>query len=261
MPSVSRANYFAFTFEPGAHICISVSEWKIGANHALNERRRIMKKVSLLAIAFATVLAGWTHATPINVVVDLGSPRLIPNEFDGNTFGDLNGIALNGQVLSFNVVFASQAWVATYSDLFHIGLTMNTDAGALPGFVMGSGYALDSTGNPVGLPGLFGSASSSSGDMNVGVFPGNAGGNLFIFSGVHFDLTLPVDPSVVITGADLNLYEDTYLRPFGVDTIPNNNIPDNASTLFLIGLALAGIAVLKRTLRSRPERTPADAPN
>jgi hypothetical protein len=208
---------------------------------AKSVRRRIIAPFSTAAVVIVAVLAERAHANTINIVIDPGPPGLVAGDITGLVFNNLDGIALNGQAQSLNLIFAGGRWVATRSQWFEIGLSLSTDAGTYPGFMQGSGYVFDSANNAVGSS-SFGSSASSSGGMNCGVFPGTSLLDPVIFYGVHFDLIFPLNPSVSVTGATLNLWDDTASNPFNINRIPD--VPDAPSTLLLLGLALASLALI-----------------
>ena len=211
-------------------------------------RRRMIGLFSTVAVIIVAVLAGRADATTttMNVIIDPGLPGLVAENITGLAFNNLNGMALNGQSQSLNLIFAGGNWVATRSQLFEVGLSLSTDAGTFAGFVQGSGYVFDAAHNSLGACD-FGSSDSSDGSMGLGVFPGASLLAPIIFYGVHFDLIFPANSSVHITSATLNLWDDTTSNPFGVDRIPS--IPDEPSTLLLLGLALAGLVLIYKRPR------------
>ena len=82
-----------------------------------------------------------------------------------------------------------------------------------------------------------GRASGNNGLLAAGLFPllpGDLQRPLDLF-GIHFDMILPVAPSISITGEEF-LFKSDSNGPFGVGP----GIPDQGSTLFLLSLALLG---------------------
>jgi hypothetical protein len=110
-------------------------------------------------------------------------------------------------------------------------------------FLSGTGFLVDHQGNPMQPPQQLGSASGNNGLIAAGLFPLLPGdlSRPVDFFGIHFDLTLPVSPSVVITSEDFLLKSDPG-APFGVGPgVPSDIVPDSGSTFLLLCLGVTGL--------------------
>jgi len=184
----------------------------------------------------------------------LGPPRVTP--FFGTSFNELNGIALNGQLLSLNFVFThnfvrlipSGTLPHTGED-FDIALSLDTNANGLPGFASGKGFIFDAAGNPLQPAERLGSAASSGGEIVLGLFPLSDGAPPDAnFSGFHVTITLPDNAGFEIT--------DEHLRLLGghIHGFPSNegqfgigpHIADNGSTLALFAFALLALRAMSK---------------
>jgi hypothetical protein len=225
-----------------------------------NLRRAKLKKRTCYftgqALAFLLVVQALVRAEPARattIQVDLG-PSGIFTDVDV-PFSDLNGVSLSGQTLSLNFIFSPSQFVRVFSvtsDL-EVSLKLQTNSSGLVGFVSGTGFLSDQQGNPLQPPEKLGSASSSDGRMFAGLFPLDPGTGVpnrpFDFFDVHFDLTLPNNPSFQITGSEFELLDSGPNGPFGVGPgIPADLVPDAGSTLFLLALGLV-VPVLTTRLR------------
>jgi hypothetical protein len=175
-------------------------------------------------------------------------------------FDVLNGTALQGQTLSINFIFGNGHFGRLFSvtdSSLAASLTLNTNWSGLVGFLDGTGYLFDQQGHELQSPQMLGSASSSSGTMFAGLFPlqsGNVSRPLDFF-GIHFDLTLPNNPSVMLAEGstfDLSFSENNANARFGIGPgIPQDIVPDAASTLYLLSIGLVAIVAARLKVRAR----------
>jgi len=208
----------------------------------------------LLMVALAFVKPEPAQATTIQV--GLGSSGIF-TDLDV-PFSDLNGVSLSGQTLSLDFIFSPGQFVRLFSvtsDL-DVALKLQTNFSGVVGLVSGTGFLSDQQGNPLQSPEILGSASSSNGGLFAGLFPLDPGTGVpnrpFDFFGVHFELTLPNNPSFQITGSDFELLDSGLNGPFGVGPgIPADLVPDAGGTLFLLALGLV-VPLLTARMRLTP---------
>jgi hypothetical protein len=209
-----------------------------------------MTKKLLLAATILVAHTGALNAT--SIPINLGLTRVTP--FFGTSFNELNGIALNGQLLSLNFVFThnfvrlipSGTLPHTGED-FDIALSLDTNANGLPGFASGGGFIFDQAGNPLQPRERLGSAASDTGAIFLGLFPlfDGAPANAR-FYGFHMDITLPNNPGFEITGEDLQLLgghvQGVDQGQFGIGP----HVSDNGSTLGLLAFALLALRAMSK---------------
>jgi hypothetical protein len=137
------------------------------------------------------------------------------------------------------------------------GLTLNTNSAGLAGFLDGTGYLFDLQGQqviPLQTPQQLGSASTGNGVMFAGLFPLQPAGlnRPLDFFGIHFDLTLPDNPSVAITPGssfDISFSDNNPSARFGVGPgIPQDIVPEGTATLFLFSIGVVTIIFGERYL-------------
>ena len=197
----------------------------------------------------ALVLSAATAAAT-GITFDIGASTGVKKEVSV-PFGVLGGTSLQGQTLSINFVFGTghfgRLFTATDSSLT-AGLTLNTSAAGLAGFLDGTGYLFDLQGQqmiPLEAPQQLGSASNGSGLMFASLFPLQSGGlnRPLDFFGIHFDLTLPDNPSVLISANssfELFFSDNNPSARFGIGPgIPLDIIPEGTATLFLFSIGVA----------------------
>ncbi len=209
-----------------------------------------MTKKLLLAAAILVAHTGALNAT--SIPINLGLTRVTP--FFDTSFNELNGIALNGQLLSLNFVFTHNFvrlippgnFSHTGED-FDIALSLDTNANGLPGFASGGGFIFDQAGNPLQPRERLGSAASDTGAIFLGLFPlfDGAPANAR-FYGFHMDITLPNNPGFEITGEDLQLLgghiQGVVQGQFGIGP----HVADNGSTLALFAFALLALRAMSK---------------
>ena len=205
-----------------------------------------MTKKLLLAATILVAHTGALNAT--SIPINLGLTRVTPSF--GTSFNELNGIALNGQLLSLNFVFTHNfvRLIPLTGEDFDIALSLDTNANGLPGFASGSGFVFDQAGNPLQPRERLGSAASDTGAIFLGLFPllDGAPANAQ-FYGFHMDITLPNNPGFEITGEDLQLlgghiFPGVLQGQFGIGP----HVADNGSTLALFAFALLALRAMSK---------------
>jgi hypothetical protein len=222
----------------------------------MNINQGMTKKLLLAAAILVTHLAA-LNAT--SIPINLGLTRVTP--FFSTSFNELNGIALNGQLLSLNFVFTNNfvrlippGNLSHTGEDFDIALSLDTNANGLPGFASGRGFIFDQAGNPLQPLERLGSAASDNGAIFLGLFPllDGAPANAH-FYGFHMDITLPNNPGLKITGENLQLlggHVGAVQGQFGIGP----HVADNDSALALFAFALLALRVMtKLRVRSRPQ--------
>jgi hypothetical protein len=203
-----------------------------------------------------TVLLGFLISLPamglsdtVNFTVspaNIGVPIQGVGNFDLFS-NDLNGIVLNGQNLSLNLMFSNEVLARLFlSDptAFGIDLEIYTNASTFPGFAgPTTGYLLSPSDFQFGASQSAGRADGSNGTFDVGLVSFTTGGlddakNVDI-SGVHFGTTLP-NNGFVITDAQLrfSLNSPNDAVEFGTA----KELPE-PSTLLLTVVGVAGMLV------------------
>jgi hypothetical protein len=197
------------------------------------------------------------------IEVSLGSPHTITSQTPLSPFNALNGTPLDGQSLSVDFSFSNNEFARIFtvtSADFQASIKLQTNSMGFVGFLDGTGYLIDINGNAIPGYGITGSASGSDGWMAISLFPllkdedGTPNTDLlrpFDFYGVHYDLMFPLDndPSIHVTGGEFWL-SDPSGGVFGVGPgLPRDVVPDSASTLLLLGIALA-VTIGLRSWRS-----------
>jgi len=204
-----------------------------------------MTKKLLLAAAILVAHTGALNAT--SIPINLGLTRVTP--FFGTSFNELNGIALNGQLLSLNFVFTHNfvRLIPLTGEDFDIALSLDTNANGLSGFASGRGFIFDQAGNPLQPPERLGSAASDTGAIFLGLFPLLDGAPANApFYGLHMDITLPNNPGFEIISEHLQLLgghiQGVVQGQFGIGP----HVADNGSTLALFAFALLALRALSK---------------
>jgi len=221
--------------------------------------RDTLKAFALFAGIVAVIsleTVGSAQATSVGL--DLGSAPQITSKV-ANSFDALNGTALQGQTLSLDFTFSHGEFVRLFtitSPSFEVLLSLQTNGSGPLDFLQGSGYLIDSQGSAIPGFGVTGSASGNS-LLGIGLFPllkdinGTPNNDLprpLDFSGIHFDLTLPLDQFVSITGEQFSLISDRN-HPFGIGPgVPIDIVSDQGSTLLLLSIGLLGLVRLRQRL-------------
>jgi hypothetical protein len=215
--------------------------------------RRFFSVRILALLAFVQGLTSVEDVQATNIQINLGSNGVRSSDWAAS-FTDLNGTLLSGQNLALDFTFNANQFVRLFSATtsFEVLLTLRTNSSGLPGFLSGTGFLIDQHGNPLQPPQDIGAASSSNGSMFAGLFPlfpdSGAPNRPFDFFNVHFDLTLPDNSSVQITGGKFGLGANS--TPFGFGPgIPANIVPDGGSTLLLFGPGLVGLILARKRFR------------
>jgi hypothetical protein len=200
--------------------------------------RYTLTGITLLAMA----LEG---AQAITIEINLGTSSTL--SYDRTVaFESFNGTPLLGQNLSVDFTFMDQEFVRLFSvtTAYETSLTLQTDGSGMVGFLDGTGYLVDANGNPLHTPQDLGSAASSDAWICAALYPlwSNELAAPTDSYGVHYDLTLPNNPQVMVTAATLRLQAAGSAGPFGIGPdLPANIVPDSVNTLLLFGMSLTGV--------------------
>ncbi len=203
-------------------------------------------------------LGGTTELQANTIESDLGPPMIYTGanaQVGPIAFSDLNGIPVNGSSVSLDFFFTNSEFVQLFSNTspsFEVGINLLTNAGTFPGLVTnGSGYLIDQSGTAIPGFGIVGRADSSSGSTFVGLFPlladpnGTPNPSLMFplsFYGVHFDFTLPNDPSVNVIGGDFALFGNGGQNSqFAVGP----HVSDSGNTWLLLLIGISGLLAVK----------------
>jgi hypothetical protein len=214
--------------------------------------RGMLKAFALFAGIVAVISLGTVgSAQATNIGLDLGGAPHVTSTV-ANSFDALNGTALQGQTLSLDFTFSHGEFVRLFtitSPSFEVLLSLQTNGSGPLDFLQGSGYLIDSQGSAIPGFGVTGSASGNN-LLGIGLFPllkdinGTPNNDLprpLDFSGIHFDLTLPLDQFVSITGEQF-LFNSDGNAPFGVGPgVPSDIVPDGGSTALFLATTLAAL--------------------
>ena len=206
-------------------------------------------------ISLGTV--GSARATSIGL--DLGgAPRItatVANSFDTKRFTPCRTFSHSiSHFPTANLCGCSQL---PNNPLFEGLLTLQTNSPVTldPLKFAGTGFLVDQHGNPLQSPQQLGIASKDNllGAGLLPLLPGDLQRPLDFF-GIHFDLTLPLDQFVSITGEQFSLLSDRN-HPFGIGPgVPIDIVSDQGSTLLLLSIGLLWL-VRRRQRLVRQVRT------
>jgi hypothetical protein len=223
---------------------------------ALSSRGAAKASALFTGIIAAVSLGAIGSARATTIDLDLGIPPHVTSKVT-NSFDALNGTALQGQTLSLDFTFSHAEFVRLFtvtskSFLALLKLQTNSPGTVDPNSLDGTGFLVDQQGNPLQLPQELGIATGDNGLLAGGLLPlvpGDLQSPLDFF-GVHFDLTLPVSPSVSITGEEF-LFKSDGNRPFGVGPgVPSDIVPDSGGTAVLLSITLAGLISMRAWVTS-----------
>jgi len=224
---------------------------------------------ALITLLFFPLTAAYAIPTG---TADLGPSRIV---FPGDaarsavTIG-LTGTQLNGDTISFDVLFGGGHFVRAFSQTgglivdFRLPLDGNAPFPSDNPFInMGSGYFLDQNGNQVGNPTpLMGNFESFVPPFNaddVAIFGSlalNTPRPLDLY-GFHFDLEISLPGGVIDETGPFSRFEAITITGTGFDAahtvfgigpnIPSDRqVPESGSTLVLFGVALCALIVGKK---------------
>jgi hypothetical protein len=216
---------------------------------------------SFIVLLLLVPMRGEGYGTPIALTVDpaiVDQPRIQgPVKFDFS-FGDqLDGLALNGQTVPLDFMFADGILArvlggtedfATSLDL-DISLSIQTNATTFPGFAgeETTGFVLGADRNPLHAPldpDRVGRTASRAGRFSAGLFPTIRN---FDMSGVHYDLVLP-DTGYAVTGGSIRLSVD---RNFSLRFGTPFQLPDDGVSLAALALMWGAVVVGTLAVRRR----------
>lgn len=178
-----------------------------------------------LIVGLCLGFAAAAQATPINITNDLGSPAQLVNDFNKGTVGN------SGQQTVFNWL---SSIVDSYNTWLNPGLDLPDPVGGGPG-----GYEslveLSNSGGPLNLTG-FSYAVLHYGKGTGGI--GQGGGFVALYlNDTTGSFTFPSNGSGPNGNGGIS-----WVRLYG----PVVPVPETGTTIALLGLALAGIAIARR---------------
>src|SRR5438552_7644387 len=207
---------------------------------ALGLRGAVKASALFAGIIAALSLGTVGSARATTIYLDLGDSPRTPSKVK-NSFAALDGMALQGQTLSLDFTFSHAEFVRLFtitSNSFIALLALQTN-GTEFGRFGGTGFLVDQHGNPFQPPQQLGIASGNNGLLGASLqplLPGDLQRPLDFF-GLHFDLMLPMSPSISITGEEF-LFSSDRDHPFGVGPgVPPDIVPEQGSTVLLLSLA------------------------
>jgi hypothetical protein len=207
-------------------------------------------RIPALTLLIACLYFWAPTASAILIKIDPGGAPNITSQVI-SSFAALDGIALRGQTLSLDLSFLGGKFVRLFSitdSSFSAQIVVQTSGLGEVGFLSGTGFLFDQQGNPLDAPQDLGSASGD-GSMAAGLFPvfGTGLHRPSDFFGVHLDLTLPDDPSVLIASGGFKFLSDSG-SPFGVGpgVPPDLTTPDAGSSFLLLCFGLLALVLVRR---------------
>jgi hypothetical protein len=232
-----------------------------------------------LVLSIASLLALSARVDANTMVVDPGPAGSSSSYISGLFFNGINGSVFNGQTESWNIIFANNDFLVSGNVGIDLDINQSGSVGTWPSSTFTiSAYLIDAMGNPVSAAvnlGKFGvmpaqiwpgwpyqlpdgTAYLPETTMYQGGFPTKvmniteSGYYLapIIFSGIHFDVTYPDDPTETALGGRLGISgSPTYVSP---DSTPvfYVNVPDSSPTLLLLTLGLAAVTSLSRRFQT-----------
>ncbi len=217
--------------------------------------QRLLKPLSRYAfmVAAISIVAAARTACATAFVIDLGNSRHVTSQVTA-PFEGLDGTPLLGQAISFDLTWANGNFGRVFTitaPSFAAAITLQTNGSGLVGFLDGTGFLMDGSGDAIPGWGITGSASGDDGSMSLSLFslvkdqngtPNDELPRPLDFYGIHYDLTLPVaDSSVLVTGGQFGLFSNPG-QGFGIGPgVPRDIVPDTGDTFLLVGIGLFGL--------------------
>jgi hypothetical protein len=239
-------------------------------------RRHAMFPFSL-ALAAILLLANRVEATTITI-----DPGAVGSSLSKDFhFFELSGTAFEGQSLSVDIFFADNKFAVAESVHVALYIAQSGSIGTWPTAIPSlTGYLLDTTGAPLSVPVSFGNTgrgpaiiwpgwpyylpdgtqyrpayTSHSGTLwgtPINITPSGYSIDPLVFSGIHFDITLPDSPVDTIIGSRLSLSNFAFPIYISPDPLPEfvvrTPVPDSSSSFLLLGCALAALGSLRKKL-------------
>ena len=230
-------------------------------------------------LTIVALLALSKRVEAITMIVDPGAVGSSSSYISGLFFNSINGSVFNGQTESWNFIFANNKFAVAGSVGVDLDINQSGALGTLPSsWFTVTAYLIDALGNPVSSQINLGDM----GEMPAQIWPGwpyhlpdgtqylpettmyesqfpstvinsNYSGYYLqpiIFSGIHFDVTFPDDPTETALGGQLNFSGDPiYISPSSTPQFFVNGVPESTSTLLLLSLGLMGLAGLRSKLQ------------
>ena len=202
-------------------------------------------------VALLTVfLIGFVHsrrATATQIQIDLGGTGVVSDSLIRSFTNNLNGTPFQGQNLPIDFTFQNGEFIrlftATDRNLFTMDTFVRIDNAPSSISFSGSGYLVDSHGDPASTPRSLATFPVTNGagqvtGEDIVLFPQVTNAPPIDFYGFHLDLTLPVSPGFGFTDpiGDITFANGTI---FGVGPgIPADIVPETGSTFWLSTIAL-----------------------
>jgi hypothetical protein len=206
----------------------------------------------VLVLVVVTLLTGPAGATTVNFAVDPALIGVVGSSDVDLSSSDLNGIVLQGQTLSLDLVLTDAVLARLFllaTDQLGVLLNVHTNAGTFPGNAgPTTGFLLNPDGTPLHAPIIAGRGQSDDGTFSMGLVsftPALLGGaNVVDISGVHFDTTFP-NTGFVVTDAQLrfSIHSGNQIE-FGTAA----QLPEHPSLVLLL-IGTLGALLLHRQLR------------
>ena len=205
------------------------------------------------AIVLLLISAGPGAAATTTVTFPVGAGQIgTPLTGDIDLFSSgLNGLALDQQSLSLDLVLAQDLLARmTFGDI-SVGLTILSNTAGSPGFPgTTTGFLLAPDGSALHSPLTAGGAAASDGSFSVGLVDlASLLSGVIDIGGVHFDTILPNNGSA-ITGARLRFSVNSGISQVTFGTAAQLPEPATAALLGISGLMLLAVA------RWRSDRSP-----
>lgn len=219
---------------------------------ALSSRRAVKASALFSGIMAALTVGPIGSARATTIDLDLGTSPHISSEVV-DSFDVFDGKHLQRQTLSLDFTFSHGEFVRLFTSTSRpfIALLKLQTNGTEFGHFGGTGFLVDQHGNPLQPPQQLGIASGDNGLLGASLLPLLPGDlqRPLDFFGIHFDLMLPLDPLVSITGEEFWLMSEPS-GPFGVGPgVPRDIVPDSGNTLLLFGIASFGLLALRQIRR------------
>jgi len=241
---------------------------------------RLFKKSLKVGLTILSLLTLSIEVDATTMTVNPGPVGSSSSSISGLFFSGISGSVFNGQTESWNIMFANNESLVSGHVIIGLDINQSGPLGTWPTSTFTiSAYLINSLGNPVSPTISLG----NTGAMPAQIWPGwpyqlpdgtpylpettmYQGGfpttilnttdrgyylQPISFSGIHFAVTFPNDPSETALGGRLGIFgSPTYVSPSSTPNFfVNTYVPDSAPTLLLLSLGLVGVAGIRRKFR------------